>query len=79
MNEPTEVEARFSSDGAVMVLSFTWQGRRLHVTSMGRQWVEGERRHFLVMVPGDRIFELAYSPQTSQWHILRAPEHRVSA
>ena len=79
MNEPTEVEARFGADGAVTLLSFTWQGRTLRVTSLGRQWMEREVRHFLVMVAGDRIFELGYSPPTGQWHVIRAPELKLSA
>jgi hypothetical protein len=79
MNEPTEVEARFGADGAITLLSFTWQGRVLRVTGMGRQWAEGDTTHFLVMTPGDRIFELACHRATGQWRILRAPEQKLSA
>lgn len=79
MNEPTEVEVRFGAEGLVTLLSFTWQGRAQRVTSMGRQWVEGEVRHFLVMIAGDRIFELTYHPTLGQWRIVHAPEKELSA
>ncbi len=79
MNELSEVEARFAADGAITLLSFTWQGRTLRVTSMGRQWVVDETTHFLVMVAGDRIFELAYQRGAGQWRIVRAPEQTLSA
>lgn len=79
MNAPTDVEARFGMDEAVTLLSFTWQGRRLRVKSMGRQWVEGELRHFLVMVVGDQIFELTHHPALGQWRIVHAPPRWSSA
>jgi hypothetical protein len=79
MDEPTDVEVRFGVDGSVTLLSFTWQGSRLRVTSMGRQWVEGERRHFLVMVAGDQIFELSHHRGAGQWRIVHAPQQKLSA
>lgn len=79
MNEPTEVQARFGADGAMTVVTLTWRGHTLRVTSMGRQWVAGERRHFLVMVAMDRIFELTYHLASGQWHIVGAPQQSLSA
>ncbi len=70
----TEVEARIAGTH-VRVLSFTWQGRRLPVVGNGRAWADDAGRHFLVMAPGDAIFELCEDP-AGVWHVLRASERR---
>lgn len=72
----TDVEARFEADGTIRILSFTWRGRRLPVIGSGRTWNdEGEApgRRFLVMAPGDAVFELCLSG-AGKWQILRAPD-----
>ena len=73
--EPTEVEARFSAEGEVSVLSFTWLGRRYPVTSQGRQWRAEDGWHFLVMTTGERMFELVYAgqPERGAWQIVKTP------
>ena len=79
MNQATEVEARFAEDGAIRVLSFTWQGRRQAVTSQGRQWAAADGRHVLVMTPGERVFELVYGQPGGAWTIARAPGGSAAA
>jgi hypothetical protein len=79
VNEPTSVEARFSPDGDITLVSFTWQGHTQPVTSMGRQWKADDGRHFLVMIRGDRIFELRYQPDTQQWRVVGVPTSRLRA
>ena len=79
MTEPAEVEARFGEDGKITMLSFTWRGRRLPVTSMGREWEAEEGHHFLVMTTGDRIFELNFHATSGLWNVVRAPEERAVA
>jgi hypothetical protein len=76
--EATEVEARFSADGKISPLSFTWRGQRHAVSSRGRQWGDGAGLHFLVMDNTDRVFELMYAPNTGLWHIVRSPNERLS-
>lgn len=68
MTDPAEVEARFGEDGKITVLSFAWRGRRLPVTSMGREWESEERHHFLVMTTNERVFELVYESASARWH-----------
>lgn len=70
MSTPTTVEARFAANGTIRVQAFTWQGRRLAVTGQGRQWTAADGRHVLVMVPGERVFELAYAEPTGQWQVV---------
>ncbi len=79
MTDPTEVEARFGEDGKITVLSFTWRGRKLPVTSMGREWGADDGFHFLVMTTGERIFELIYHSASSLWHVASAPQQRAVA
>jgi hypothetical protein len=77
LNEPTEVEARFSPDGAVRVLAFRWKNRRWPVVSQGRQSTKDGRLHTLVMTTRDRVYELAYDPATQQWSVVMASEDRL--
>ena len=74
MNEPVDVEARFHPDGRVEPRAFLWRGRRYLVTALGRTWEEGDERRFLVMTPGDQVFELAYRPAEAAWRLRRTPE-----
>jgi hypothetical protein len=67
MTDPTEVEVRFGEDGKITVLSFTWRGRRLPATSMGREWEAEAGHHFLVMTTGERVFELVYESAGARW------------
>ena len=71
MVEPTEVEARFSTDGQIRVLSFTWHGTNLAVASHGRSWGTEDGLHYLVMTPGDRVYELLYEPVKGLWSVVR--------
>jgi len=71
MNEPAEVEARFATDGQIRVIRFSWRGSKLQVTSPGRSWGADDGLHYLVMTPGDRIFELLYEPVKGLWSVVR--------
>ena len=73
MNEVVEVEARFETDGTIHPLAFSWHGKRYRVASLGRQWEQGEARHFLVMAHDEQIYELAYFPEETCWKLQRTP------
>jgi hypothetical protein len=55
------------------VTSFTWRSKRLPVTGSGRTWRDEAGRHFLVMAPGDAVFELCLD-DAGAWQVLRAPD-----
>jgi hypothetical protein len=74
MKEAIAVEARFELDGSIRPLNFIWRGHRYRIRSVGRQWDEESKRHFLVMVLGERVYELVYLPTESTWHLSRRPE-----
>jgi hypothetical protein len=78
VDQPTEVEARFDSDGVPVPSAFTWQGRRLKIADLGRRWEDEEAgdliRHFLVMVAGGDRYELTQHAATGRWRVVRAWE-----
>lgn len=70
-----EIQVELRGNGADVELeAFTWMGTRWAINSMGRRWASGGEQHYLVMVQGDRVFELARSEETQQWWIVRRPE-----
>jgi hypothetical protein len=73
MHEPIAVEARFDPDGRIVPLAFLWKGQRIPVHTQGRQWRDEGAYHFLVMDPGQQVYELVFSPSDSTWKLVRAP------
>ncbi|TET98450.1 MAG: hypothetical protein E3J30_06695 [Anaerolineales bacterium] len=73
MSEVIHVEARFGEDGEILPLVFVWEERRFTVLTLGRQWQEGQSRHFLVMTYGEQVFEIAYSEEDGSWCMGRSP------
>jgi len=67
------VEARVGRDGRLRPRAFTWSGQAFRVASIGRQWPDAGETHVLVMAEGAGTFELAYSPETSAWRLVRTP------
>jgi hypothetical protein len=78
VDEPTEVDARLNADGLPLPRTFTWRGRRLAITDLGRRWEEecegGLERHFLVMIASGDRFELVYHASNRSWRVVRAWE-----
>lgn len=74
MSETIAVEARFEADGTIHPLVFFHQGKRYQVASLGRQWVQGDERHFLVMTPSEQVYELVYHQSEGCWKLQRQPK-----
>lgn len=74
MTEEIRVQAIFDKAGGVTILAFSWAGDDFKVLSMGRRWVEDGKHHFLVMTPGEDIFELVFAPKVTRWYMHRSPE-----
>jgi hypothetical protein len=49
------------------------------VTDVGRQWVDEEGRHVLVMVAGRYTFELVLAQDNLSWRVVRAPNGFAAA
>jgi hypothetical protein len=74
MIAPIRVEAQMLPNGDIRPLAFHWEGEKVVVASLGRSWDEAGERHFLVMTPDERVYELAYLPEQSSWRLLRRPQ-----
>ena len=74
VDQPTEVAVRFAEDGRPHPLHFAWEGRRLSVSAAGRTWLDEAGRHVLVMVGGDRVFELLLRRSDLTWRVVGVPE-----
>jgi hypothetical protein len=79
VDEPTGVDAHFEADGTVRPRRFTWQGTRLDVSDVGRQWMDKAGRHVLVMVADQRAFELLLEQKSLTWRVVRAPDEVAAA
>ena len=67
--EPIEVTASFDRQGWATPLSFVWQGHTFPVTATGRRWKDGENQHILVMVPGEKVYELIHNSSDGRWYM----------
>jgi hypothetical protein len=76
--EPIEVTARFSQDGKVTPLQFTWQGRTCQVESTGRYWQAKDEMHILVMANGGQVYELIFMAAEGLWRLRRPRQRRVA-
>jgi hypothetical protein len=79
VNEPAAVETRFKVDGTVHPRRFTWGQRWLDVSDVGRQWLDVDGRHVLVMVAERRTFELLLEQASLAWRVVRAPDDAMAA
>jgi hypothetical protein len=74
VNEAIIVEVRVKTDGSIRPLAFSWRGNQYRVSSIGRQWEQDDERHFLVMTPDERVYELAYLHKEGRWRLCRRPQ-----
>lgn len=74
-----EVTARFGIDGSITPYSFSWKGSNYSVVSVGRNWRDDFGKHILVMVAGDRVFELIFNPGEFVWYLRRLDGGRMAA
>jgi hypothetical protein len=68
-----QVEQRVEPGSMPRPIAFNWQGTRWVVNSVGRTWESDEEHHYLLMVQGDRVFELAYADEAGSWRLVREP------
>lgn len=77
--EAIEVTAHFNQNGKATPLRFTWKGSTYLIESTGRQWQDEQGQHFMVMVVGERLFELLFVCDTHCWYLLRVGPNRLPA
>ena len=79
VDEPTAIDAGFETNGAVRPRRFTQDQGWLEVSDVGRQWIDKDGRHVLVMVGDRQIYELLLRRESLTWWIVRAPDEVVAA
>jgi len=67
--EEVEVTARFGPQGKITPLNIKWKGRVHQVESTGRQWKDEDGWHILIMLAGERVFELVLTLGDGIWRI----------
>ncbi len=70
--DPISVDCTFSDDGSVRVRRVQIDNRWLMV-EQGRQWLDGNGRHVLIMLPGNQMREILLSHQSLTWVIKPQP------
>lgn len=63
------VECRFTEDGAVQVRKVLLDGR-WQSAGQGRQWLDANGRHVLIMLPGKDVREIIFRPDTMVWQLV---------
>ncbi len=74
--EPVHVEFYVDVNGKATPKSFIWHGRTYPVDSIGRHWQDEAGQHFLVMIPGGRVFELLFISEKGQWCLRQSGRSR---
>jgi hypothetical protein len=72
------VDCRFAEDGAVQVRKVQWNGRWQSV-GQGRQWLDENGRHVLIMLPGEGVRELVLQSGTLSWGLVEVGGGRGTA
>lgn len=67
--ETVAVDCRFAEDGVVQVRKVQLNGRWQSV-GQGRQWLDENGRHVLIMLPGDDVRELVLQAGTLRWEMV---------
>jgi hypothetical protein len=62
------VECRFAVDGTIDVQRIYLDKNWLPV-GQGRQWVDRDGRHVLIMLPGDQPRQIRLRPDTLTWEL----------
>jgi hypothetical protein len=75
--EAIEVTAHFDQQGNITPLHFSWAGSAYRIESTGRHWQDVEGWHSLVMVGGDKMYELIFHRNESRWFIKQPGPKRM--
>lgn len=68
MADGIAVACTFAADGRVQVKRIELNGR-WHTVEQGRQWLDENGRHVLVMLAGRQVEELLLERQTMTWRL----------
>ena len=63
------VECRSDYEYAQQPLALVWQGQRLEVLEVLRQWRSPSSKHFMILTKDQRVFNLAYHEAEDCWSV----------
>jgi hypothetical protein len=63
------VDCTFKADGSVRVRRVEIEGKWVSV-GQGRQWVDGNGRHILIMLPNNQIRQITLRADTITWEMV---------
>ena len=66
---PISVDCVFKTDGSVRVRRVEIEGSWWSV-GQGRQWVDGNGRHVLIMLPNNQIRQITLRTDTMTWELV---------
>lgn len=69
--QPIRVDCTFGADGTVRVRRIAF-GERWQVVEQGRQWLDEQGRHVLVMLDGSQVREIVLRREELSWVLLPA-------
>lgn len=72
------VDCQFRADGRVVVHRLFLENRTVMV-EQGRQWVDHEGRHILIMLPGQPVQDLLLRKDTMTWGLRPQGQKNVIA
>jgi hypothetical protein len=73
--QKVEVSARLDQQGRWIPESFCWKGETCRVVGTGRRWEDTSGLHILVMIGGDKVFELLYAGVEKSWYLKPPRSH----
>lgn len=78
MNSPIGVECTFDALGMVRVRRIQVNGQ-WQAVAQGRQWVDGNGRHILILLPQSPVQEILLRPTTLIWELVPTTPPRYMA
>ncbi|MBN1313931.1 MAG: hypothetical protein JXA42_00615 [Anaerolineales bacterium] len=67
ISKPTAVNLIMDETGIRRIYHFSWMGKKIPVTALGRTWTDQAGKHVMVNTPGPRIFELLLKADQTWW------------
>jgi hypothetical protein len=77
--EKVEVTACSDKGGNMIPVRMIWNGQVYEIGSTGRQWVDEEGQHILIMFNDGRVLELLYEQDKNHWYLIRKIKGRSFA
>ena len=75
--KPISIDCTFKPDGSVRVRRVEIAGKWVSV-GQGRQWVDGNGRHVLIMLPNNQVREIILRADSMTWEMVTVSRSKGS-